>query len=593
MPGQQVSQNLSEFLTYLQERLRTLELKVDGIAPANGGLVVSGGALEMKGNDINEAGDLSGETYSRDVDDIVSNTGGSVSGNLPMFSGTTGKVITDSAITSASVVEDGLNIGMALNQTYPIAPAGQRDLWQGATGATSSTMKRVGPSGYVYNTHTIIKRSADGGVTFAPVVYDIASTTNADIAYGNGTYVTVGNLESYTSVDGINFSKNVGFTYNSYEVHFFAAAGLFIAWADVSPTQQLITSPDGITWTPRTATVDAYSFRSNSTTCVFVSSGTAPYAMYSTNGTTWTNTPSVIGPARIVGWSEEKKEWLILGHGTGLGWRSLDGITWTALGSVAPTNASQNSLNWVATYGRWYCGGQDSDGNYSLFSTYDATLPFLGTHLDGAVNAGLNLHSLYLADYNRFLVGCATSPNVFYSTARNDLKVLSDNIRVRNMPATCARFSTSADTAVDNTTTETSLVAPATFLGTLALQDSQPLGMVIKLEINLKATSAAGDTFTVRINVNGATHITHAIVIPGAAANLPVRINATFTVYATTIQAYSVRLLSAAVPEIVTASTAYTRTVINTFSITGQWGAALSTCAVGHIDAVVLYPNGA
>ena len=46
------------------------------------------------------AANLSGPTYSRAVDDIVSNTGGAAAaGNIPVYSSTTGKVISDSKIS--------------------------------------------------------------------------------------------------------------------------------------------------------------------------------------------------------------------------------------------------------------------------------------------------------------------------------------------------------------------------------------------------------------------------------------------------------------------------------------------------------------
>jgi len=599
MPGQQISQNLSEFLIYLQTRLQALETRVEGISPTTGGMTVSGGALEMKGNDINGAGDLSGETYSRDVDNIVSNSGGSVSGNLPMFSGTTGKVITDSAITSASVIEKGLNLGMVLNQAYPLAPAGQRDLWQYASGGTGAFLRYDSGRNIVYSCSNVAASSysTNGGATFSALVYDIAPTQLQRIAF-NGTNLTVavGSTECYTSADGINFTKRADVP-NARTGDMIYFNGLFVMGVNASATQGILTSPDGLTWTLRTATnIDPSSFRANTAGTILIGvSQTSPYTIHSSDGITWAN-GSGGGASRIIGYSDDKKEWLMLGHGVTSAWNSPDGITWSALGAIAPNTPSGNSLNWVSAngYNRWYVGGTDSDGNYTLNSTIDSSIAFSNTHLDGAIDSSNVYSGLYLPLYDRFLLGTNTSPFIVYGTARPlDIKALSDNIRVRNMPANCARFSTSADTAVNNTTTETSLGAPATFLGSLALQDSQPLGMIIKLEINLNATSAAGDTFTVRIKVNGTTRVTHAIVIPAAAANLPARINATFTVYATTAQAYSVRLLSAAVPEIVTVSAAYTRTVINTFSVTGQWGAALSTCSVGHIDAVVLYPNGA
>lgn len=55
---------------------------------------------------IYSAGSLVGTLNTRTVDDIVSNTGASTSGNLPSLSGTTGKVITDSGVLAANVAQN-------------------------------------------------------------------------------------------------------------------------------------------------------------------------------------------------------------------------------------------------------------------------------------------------------------------------------------------------------------------------------------------------------------------------------------------------------------------------------------------------------
>ena len=60
------------------------------------------GALAMATNNITSVGILSGATNSRTADNIVSNTGVSVSGNLASLSGITGKVIADSGVVAAS-----------------------------------------------------------------------------------------------------------------------------------------------------------------------------------------------------------------------------------------------------------------------------------------------------------------------------------------------------------------------------------------------------------------------------------------------------------------------------------------------------------
>ena len=64
------------------------------------------GALAMATNNITSVGILSGATNSRTADNIVSNTGVSVSGNLASLSGIT-KVITDSGVVGFCCVRTG------------------------------------------------------------------------------------------------------------------------------------------------------------------------------------------------------------------------------------------------------------------------------------------------------------------------------------------------------------------------------------------------------------------------------------------------------------------------------------------------------
>ena len=73
-----------------------------GYLPLAGGTMT--GSIAMGASNLTNVGNISGATNSRPADNIVSNTGTGVSGNIASLSGTTGKVITDSGVVATSVV---------------------------------------------------------------------------------------------------------------------------------------------------------------------------------------------------------------------------------------------------------------------------------------------------------------------------------------------------------------------------------------------------------------------------------------------------------------------------------------------------------
>ncbi len=107
------------------------------------------GALAMGGNDITNVGNLSGSTNSRNADNIVSNAGISVSGNVATFSGTSGKVITDS--------------GSSLSQYLPLA------------GGTMT-------GDIVMGTHNITNAGTISGATNSRTADNIVSNAGAGVA---------------------------------------------------------------------------------------------------------------------------------------------------------------------------------------------------------------------------------------------------------------------------------------------------------------------------------------------------------------------------------------------------------------------------
>jgi hypothetical protein len=495
------------------------------------------------------------------------------------------------------------NLNLLTNElqssVVPVAPPGQRSLWQYATSGTVGwTMYYSSDFGYVYNGGTTTAAySIDGGVTFLAVVFDVAPTAQPSFASKPGlvvAFTTAG--ETYTSTNGINFTKRTAAPGNrtSFGIEYFAAAGLFVAGANVDATHQIITTGDGLTWTARTTPITIANVHSNSTMLVAVGS-TAPYSTYSLDGITWTNTTSTnLLACRALAWSPERLEWLANANGTGRMFSSATGTTWTDLGVIAPGLAG-DTLMWLGgIYDRWYAAAADTYNNYSLWSSPDAhTYSFVGTTLDGALLNSTVSYISYIPSLDRILICSNNSPNIAYNTTRKyDIKSLGDNIRVRGSAVDTSKFSGTGDFTLASSLVETAIV-PSTSIGTLVYPAAQPVGMRIKFSLALLNTSGAGDTLTLRFKSQAGTLLTHAIVVAGGASSLVTKVRGSFVVRTATLSMVTTATQSGLVGTGVTATPAYDPTIANTFSVTAQWGAALSTCVVTQFNAATKFINGA
>jgi surface protein len=170
------------------------------------------------------------------------------------------------------------------------------------------------------------------------------------VAFGNGLYVAVArNTQNLmTSPDGITWTQrahNCG-ALNWNDIIY--ANGIFVAVASGSATNNVMTSTDGITWTPRTTNSDNY----NSVTYgngLFVATATSGFGnrvMTSPDGITWTaRNAATTNPWRGVTFGNG----LFVAVATsGTGNRvmtSPDGINWTSRSSAA------NNSWYSVTYG--------------------------------------------------------------------------------------------------------------------------------------------------------------------------------------------------------------------------------------------------
>ena len=503
------------------------------------------------------------------------------------------------AVTGTATIQTELD--QAQNQVQPLAPAGQRDLWQYGTGALGSGVVYSSDFDKVWtfgNTVGIAQYSTNGGATFSNCVFDVVSAGFIFIGANSTVVVALSDdgKNAYTSPDGINFTSVAAppAAINTFTINWFATGGLFIAGAAVDATHNIITSPNGVVWTPRVSTINHPNvIKSNTSLCVATCSAT-PYVMSSPDGIVWTNTTTPLtANARSLAWSEEQKMWMCTLVSALTAFTSTDGLSWTSRGTLTP-QLPGDSLIWVGDgVNRWYGAIEDTSGNYSLVSSPDATSVFTGAYLDGALTNSLPYSLAYDSGRNRFYMGVNASPFFAYCTPRPlDIKAFSDNIRVRGSAVDASLFSSYSNVSVTNTLVETSLTS-GSLLGTKVLQDPLAVGMSIDFKIYLTTTSVAGDTLTIRLKSNGTTLHTIAMTIPAGAASLRSKLMGTMIVQAANIQIMAENYTSAVVNVLSAANPAFNPNITNTLEVTAQWGANINTVTMTGMVFNTHFRNGA
>jgi hypothetical protein len=187
-----------------------------------------------------------------------------------------------------------------------------------------------------------VMRSTDG-ITW---ILGTGTTTNSwqSVTYGNGLFVAVGCGVSCfgsgdlvaTSPDGITWTARsaVGNNDNWYSVTY--GNGLFVAVG--ASGDRVMTSPDGITWTARSASGDDDYWRSVTyANGLFVAVGSATTGlspvMTSPDGITWTTRSA----------SGDNDDWYSVTYGNGLFVAVGD-----ATGGLSPVMTSPDGINWTA-----------------------------------------------------------------------------------------------------------------------------------------------------------------------------------------------------------------------------------------------------
>lgn len=208
-------------------------------------------------------------------------------------------------------------------------------------------------------------------------------------AYGNGLLVGVGERgDIVTSPDGVTWTERESGTTTDYFSRVVYGAGRFVAVG----SSTIATSADGITWTLQSAPTPLYDLAFGNGIYVAIaapaSDGGNRRFLTSTDGTTWTLRANVLNPSRVLFTNGVFVAPDALGHVLA----STDGVNWTA----ATVLASATSLPYFAagnnrfliSYGRG--AYLSTDGvtwrdvtahipDDSLPAGYTATVPDLGT----------------------------------------------------------------------------------------------------------------------------------------------------------------------------------------------------------------------
>ena len=245
------------------------------------------------------------------------------------FSATASNALGTSSASSASLSTTPYSA--AGRAAAEVAAAGTGTLWTSRTATTGYWMSvEYGGGLFVATGDTAIMTSPDG-VTWTARTSP-TSEEWWDVTYGGGTWVAVGyGGRVMSSSNGFDWTQRGAPSNDYYSVTY--GNGLFVAVSEGGGTSQIITSPDGTTWTSRTSPISlrwhAVAYGNGLFVAVARTGDGTNQVMTSPDGITWTaGTSAASGEWRGVGYGNGL--WVATKYGGNQVMTSPDGFTWTA-----------------------------------------------------------------------------------------------------------------------------------------------------------------------------------------------------------------------------------------------------------------------
>lgn len=239
---------------------------------------------------------------------------------------------------SGNVRADALD-NWTTNQLNIANPAGVHGTQLTGVAYGNGTYVAVGQ--YLGGDGGVIETSADGVSWTLRTSYPGSIYNLYDVAYGNGTFVAVG-WDAYTgnnivsSTNGVNWAAHTTIIYNVNRVIF--AGGLFVAAGDGqtingTTNRNIYTSSDGITWTARNSgapTTEVHSLGDVAYGAgLYVAVDNNGYAHTSTTGISWTRRS--VGNFSKINFCNDRFIALANGSTGSTNYVSFDGLTWTSM----------------------------------------------------------------------------------------------------------------------------------------------------------------------------------------------------------------------------------------------------------------------
>ncbi len=195
--------------------------------------------------------------------------------------------------------------------------------------------------------------SEDNGVSWTAGA--IPGGAYQSVAYGNGRWVAVGGsgVTAY-SLDGKTFisGPNLGGSNLMHDITFFKPLGLFVTAFSSGASNQIRTSPDGITWTTRSQSGSMggnFHVGSSDTLVVFGRAFASSATRYSRSSDTIGWTLSFTTSTAVFGhrWLKDR---FISGHNN-IAYYSTDGISWSAIVTTTGINNCPVYISAIDTWG--------------------------------------------------------------------------------------------------------------------------------------------------------------------------------------------------------------------------------------------------